>query len=162
ERSDGAGPVSGRLSIALQCLLENIDHDPEHGFKCLPNAGLLPQNFGGKSDQRTAPVDVLEMLKRKIVADELGRAVDSTRIDGHELLLAQNMGDRFRVKITFAVEVTIEAATCEPRIGHDVINRYGIEAMAVEQSSCAADYFMFGQVAVLGRIRHETLHEVRK
>src|SRR5262249_46310485 len=54
--------------------------------------------------------------------------------------------------------VTIEAATCEPRIGHDVINRYGIEAMAVEQSSCAADYFMFGQVAVLGRIRHRTLH----
>jgi hypothetical protein len=97
----------------------------------------------------------------------LGRAVDSTRIDAHsiaaqELLLAQNMGDRFRVKITFAVEVTIEAATCEPRIGHDVINRYGIEAMAVEQSSCAADYSMFGQVAVLGRIRHRTLHEVRK
>jgi hypothetical protein len=72
------------------------------------------------------------------------------------------MGDRFRVKITFAVEVTIEAATCEPRIGHDVINRYGIEAMAVEQSSCAADYFMFGQVAVLGRIRHRTLHRVQK
>jgi hypothetical protein len=43
-----------------------------------------------------------------------------------------------------------------------VINRYGIEAMAVEQSSCAADYFMFCQVAVLGRIRHGTLHGVRK
>src|SRR5262249_58862045 len=118
-------------------------------------------------DQRTACVDVLETLRRKIVADELGRAVDSTRIDAHpiavqELLLAQNMGDRFRVKITFAVEVTIEAATCEPRIGHDVINRYGIEAMAVEQSSCAADYFMFCQVAVLGRIRPGNLPFVRE
>src|SRR4029077_9707499 len=81
QRRNRASPGSGRLSITLQCLLKNIDHDPEHGFKCLPNTVLLAQKVGRKGDQGAGSVDILEMLTRKIVADELSRAVNSTRID---------------------------------------------------------------------------------
>ena len=50
QRSDGPSPVSRRLSFALQGLLENIDHGPEHGFKCFPNADLLAQKFRRQRD----------------------------------------------------------------------------------------------------------------
>ncbi|MGX9431624.1 MULTISPECIES: hypothetical protein [Bradyrhizobium] len=59
--------------ITLHCLLKNVDHDPEDGFKCLPNTVLLAQKVGRKSDQGAGSVDILEMLARKIVADELSR-----------------------------------------------------------------------------------------
>jgi hypothetical protein len=47
----------------------------------LPNTVLLVQKVGRKSDQGAGSVEILEMLARKIVADELSRAVNSTRID---------------------------------------------------------------------------------
>jgi hypothetical protein len=80
-RDRAASPLRCIACITLHCLLENIDHDPEHGFKCLPNTMLFAQKIGRKSDQGAGSVDVLEMLARKIVADELSRAVKSTRID---------------------------------------------------------------------------------
>jgi hypothetical protein len=43
----------------------------------------------GKSDQRTASVDILEMLERKIVTDELSRVVDSTRVDADAIAAQQ-------------------------------------------------------------------------
>jgi hypothetical protein len=75
--------------------------------------------------------------RAKIVADELSRVADSTRIDTHpiaaqKLLFIQNVGDRFGIEIPLALKVAIKAPSCEPRIRHNVVDRDGIEAMTVE------------------------------
>jgi hypothetical protein len=62
-------------------------------------------------------------------------SLERTRIDAHsvaaqKLLFIQDICDRFGVEVTLALKVTVEAAPCEPRIGHNVVDRHGIEAMA--------------------------------
>jgi hypothetical protein len=64
------------------------------------------------------------------------------------------MNDCLGVEIAFAVKITVKAAPRQARIGHNVIDRHGIEAMSVEQSHRAADYFLFYLVAVFSSIWH--------
>jgi hypothetical protein len=68
------------LSIAVQGLFENVDHDPEHSFKCVPHTRFFPQKLGGEGYKWTGSVDILEVFERKIVANELSRIFDGARI----------------------------------------------------------------------------------
>jgi hypothetical protein len=110
-------------------------------------------------DQRTAPVDILEGADRQVVADDLGRDVGGARIDADAVpildrLLAQDRRDRIGVEVALAVEIGVKAPAREPGIRHDVVDRHGVEAMAIEQSAGALDDLLTDPLTVLGRKRH--------
>jgi hypothetical protein len=59
------------------------------------------------------------MTDREVIADDLCRDVGGARVDADTVpvvdqLLAQNCRDRFRIKVTLAFEIRIEAAPREP------------------------------------------------
>jgi len=52
-------------------------------------------------------------------------------------ILVHHARNRLRVQIALRREVTIEASAREPGFGHHIVNRYGVEAVPIEQSASA-------------------------
>src|SRR5262249_24663171 len=69
-------------------------------------------------------------------------------------ILVDHARNRLRVQIALRREVTIKTSAREASLGHDVINRHGVEAVAVEQPASTLKDEIAGSVVMLTRRRH--------
>src|SRR5262249_27710339 len=110
---------------------------------------------------RTAHIEAFLVLARQVCADDLASRVGGREIDGHpgqaaDRNLAQRHPDRLRIEIAFLVEILVETTSGETRVGHDLIDRDRIEAMAVEHDLGAADDPFPGALTMFRWIGHGT------
>jgi hypothetical protein len=108
---------------------------------------------------RAAAIDVVEVLAGEIRLDDLPRGVVGSEVDTHSVPLRprcffERERDRLRVKLALCVEVVVEAAARQPGVGHDVVDRYALETVAVEERFGPSNDVSFGLLAVLGAVRH--------
>src|SRR5499427_2356644 len=139
----------------IQVLLEDLDQlldDLLVGGLDQLTAAL---NVGGRPEQRTAAVAIVEMLAREIgVDDPLGvRLGDRTRLapllPSCGRFLAQKLPNGCRVELILVTKVPIEATVGEAGIAHDFVNGYPGIAVAVEKSPGAFEDFFASVPLVL-------------
>ena len=84
------------------------------------------------------------------------REVDGDPGQAADRNLAQRHTDRLGIEIALLVEVLVETPSGEARVGHDLIDRDRIEAVAVEHDLGAADDSFPGALPVFRWIGHGT------
>jgi hypothetical protein len=62
--------------------------------------------------------------------------------------------NRLRGQVALRREITVKASAREASLGHNIVNRYGVEAVAVEQPASALKNEIADSIVMLTRRRH--------
>src|SRR5262249_18290077 len=96
---------------------------------------------------------------REVGPDDLPSGVPRREVDCRvapalERMIGDGQHDGLRVEVLLALEVGVEAPARQPRARHHLVDRYGLEAVAVEERLGAPDYLLPHLRAVATRIGH--------
>src|SRR5438270_12659716 len=103
------------------------------------------------------------MLPRKIRANHLRPHIRGGKIHVYAFPAAfpfrvgQETTQHFRIQVAFAFEIAIKTAVRQTGPGHNLLNRYIFEAVAIEKLSRALHDILSYFCAVSGWIGHEFL-----
>src|SRR5262249_10108716 len=124
-----------------QTPLEHVGQGLEDRLECLPDDGIAAANVAGQSGQRAAPVEIVEMLGGEVgpghalrglyVWGRVRRVGSLDLAQPRHCLEAERHG--FRIELGLRLEVAIETAVRKTSIGHDLIDRYTLEAVPIEE-----------------------------
>lgn len=163
EGGEGLGGGAAGLAVLDEAAFEDADHSLENLFEGLTGAGVAAGDVGGQGYHGAGIFHVFQVLAGEIGADDLRADVGGGEVDVDSFPaifpfgVGEEAAEDFGVEITFAVEITVEAAVGEAGTRHDLADGDIFKAVAVEEFSRAFDDGLFDGGAVAGWVRHGAL-----
>src|SRR5258707_15379323 len=100
------------------------------------------------------------MLARQVGPNDLRAGIGRGEIDANSfpaafpIRIGEEASQYLGVEIALAVEVAVESAAGQPRVGHDGIDRDTFESLSIEQAAGAFDDSPANPLAMTGWIGH--------
>src|SRR5262249_50065947 len=135
----------------------HLDHTDEDAFEGTLDDLAAARDVAWQRDHGATGVDVVEALSRQVRVDELLRGFTRRKVSAHSVPLRPTFRHRLHVEIALGAEVSVEASARQSGVFHDVVNRDGGEAAAIEQGLCAPDDSLTSRGVVLRRVGHSWL-----
>src|SRR5258708_32705979 len=108
------------------------------------------------------------MLARQVGADDLRTGIGRGQIDPNPfpstlpIRIGKEAAQHLGIEIALAVEVAVESAAGQPRVGHDGIDRDAFESASIEQAARALHDSLANALAMAGWIRRSEERRVGK